>query len=100
MSAPIACDVDALVLTPATGVRGRGGGAVPGTGDHHRAVVALGPRVGSIGPGGPRGSFDSRQLRHRQDIGMGRAGHGPFEKTGLIWTRLSCGGGDQDRHIP
>ena len=28
--------------------------------------------------------FDSCRLRHRQDMGLGRDGHGPFEKTGLI----------------
>jgi hypothetical protein len=29
--------------------------------------------------------FDFMSLRHRQDIELKRAGHGPFDKTGLIW---------------
>jgi hypothetical protein len=28
--------------------------------------------------------FDSCRLRHRQDIGLGGGGHGPFEMMGLI----------------
>jgi hypothetical protein len=28
--------------------------------------------------------FDSCQLRHRQDAGLGRAAHGPFEIMGSI----------------
>jgi hypothetical protein len=30
--------------------------------------------------------FDFCRLRHQQDIELERAGHGPFEKMGLICT--------------